>query len=220
MATEFISSPHGYHSRIDANESRLLQELCDDVVTLLEEDADLRAPGGDSAHPMTDQLFTLTGIDPAEFAELARSFGDSTAQVPEFEMHRPAPTDAAVQNLLPSAHAENGPAAQFRAKHEENLRYQKIADLRTAQIYFASRELYLDEDQAVLVARVLNHLRLTLAARLKIKDEEDAAKIHQIMDSAQAVDPRSYMALIYNFLTWWQDTLTEALLVDLPEEEL
>ena len=219
MATEFISTPRGYHSRLDRNESRLLQELCDDVVKLLEDDAEHRAPGGNDAHPMTDQLFTLTGIDPSEFAELARSFGNEDTPVPEHEMHRPAPTDPAVQALLPSAHQGTGPAAQFRAKHEENLRYQKIADLRSAQVYFATTDLYLDEAAAVLVARVLNHIRLTLAARLRIESEEDAAKIHLIMDSTQAADPRSYMALIYNFLTWWQDSLTEALLLELPEPD-
>ncbi len=219
MATEFISTPRGYHSRIDRNESRLLQELCDDVVTLLEDDAEHRAPGGNDAHPMTDQLFTLTGIDPSEFAELARSFGDGDTPIPEHELHRPAPSDPAVQALLPSAHQDTGPAAQFRARHEENLRYQKIADLRSAQVYFASTELYLDEAAAVLVARVLNHIRLTLAARLKIDSEEAAARVHQINDSAKAVDPRSYMALIYNFLTWWQDSLTEALLLELPEPD-
>lgn len=164
-------------------------------------------------------MWALTGIDPKEFSDLTDSFGDIEAEMPDAEVFRPAPLDSAVQQLLPYASEDSAAASQFRARHEENLRYQKIADLRSAQVHFSQRELYLDETQAALVARVLNHIRLTLAARLKIRDEADAAKVHEINDSSKAVDPKTYMALIYNFLTWWQDTLTEAMLLDLPDEE-
>ena len=56
-----------------------------------------------------------------------------------------------------------------------------------------------------------------LSARLDIQDEEDAARVHEIDDWALAQDVESYMALLYNFTTWLQETLMLALTSRLPD---
>jgi hypothetical protein len=51
-----------------------------------------------------------------------------------------------------------------------------------------------------------------LADRLGIETDEDAARLHGIDDFADAEDVEAYLALVYNFVTWLQESLLQALL--------
>jgi hypothetical protein len=51
-----------------------------------------------------------------------------------------------------------------------------------------------------------------LAERLDIRDEEDAEHVHLMQDWSQAEDVESYLALVYNFTTWLQESLVQAML--------
>jgi hypothetical protein len=55
-------------------------------------------------------------------------------------------------------------------------------------------------------------VRLVLADRLDITTDEDAQALHDIDDWSQAEDLDTYLALVYNFLTWLQEALMQALL--------
>ena len=58
-------------------------------------------------------------------------------------------------------------------------------------------------------------MRLVLAERLDIRDEADADHVHQMQDWSQAEDVESYLALVYNFTTWLQESLVQAMLQSL-----
>ena len=73
-------------------------------------------------------------------------------------------------------------------------------------------QMVLNPDQSQVLARALNDVRLVLADRLEIKTDEDAARLHGIADLEDAEDLESYLALVYNFVTWVQEGLMQALL--------
>ena len=77
----------------------------------------------------------------------------------------------------------------------------------------------LDKDEIVLTpegakhwSMALNDVRLVLAERLDIRDEADAEHVHRMQDWSQAEDVESYLALVYNFTTWLQESVVQAML--------
>src|SRR5699024_3084574 len=122
------------------------------------------------------------------------------------------------QRLLPDARsgddAEEG-SAQFRDLAQEDIRQEKIADLQRAYALVQTPSLMLSQKEAEAFGRALNQVRLVLSSRLDIEHEDDAERVHEIASVAQATDVERYMALLYNFVSWLQETLMQALIGDL-----
>ncbi|XNZ00848.1 DUF2017 family protein [Micrococcus luteus] len=147
---------------------------------------------------------------------------------------REAPTDPALLRLLPSAFgdptsagadADAGRAAQdaqrdaeHRADAEDLLIDAKLADARRARELLRSTEVRLDEQEAPAFGRALNDVRLVLSARLGIADEQDAARVHSVDNWKDAADEESAMALLYNFTSWFLETLMDQMLRGMPED--
>jgi hypothetical protein len=127
-------------------------------------------------------------------------------------------SDPAVQRLLPDARSdeesESG-SEQFRELAQDDIRQHKIADLQRAYALLQSGSLMLSHMEAEAFSRALNQVRLVLSSRLNIDNEHDAERVHQIGSVEQATDVESYMALLYNFVSWLQETLMQALIGDL-----
>ena len=66
-----------------------------------------------------------------------------------------------------------------------------------------------------IISRALNQVRLVLSSRLKITDEQDAERVHAIGSGGPGHRRESYMALLYNFVSWLQETLMQALIGDI-----
>lgn len=64
----------------------------------------------------------------------------------------------------------------------------------------------------------LNDVRLVLAERLDIRDEADADHVHAMQDWSQAEDVESYLALVYNFTTWLQESLVQAMMTSMDRK--
>ena len=79
-------------------------------------------------------------------------------------------------------------------------------------------EAPLDEAEALSFSRALNDVRLVLSARLGIEDEQSAARVHSVDDWKHALDEESAMALLYNFTSWFLETLMDQMLRGLPED--
>ncbi|MCQ1952934.1 DUF2017 domain-containing protein [Arthrobacter jinronghuae] len=138
-----------------------------------------------------DPLAAMVGIDPS-------------AAVPD---------DSALLRLLPNGTTGNDDdALEFRRFTERTLRESKQAALRAAALQLETAPLRLDTEQAQLFARALNDVRLVLADRLGLENDEDAERLHDITDPSKAEDLDGYLALVYNFVTWLQETLMQALL--------
>jgi Domain of unknown function (DUF2017) len=145
-----------------------------------------------------------------------RESEDPLAALVGLDTQARTPEDSAVLRLLPDAvKNDDGEALEFRRLTERSLRESKIGALRGSAMLLESSPMVMTPEQARSFGRALNDVRLVLADRLKIETEEDAEALHRIDDWSKAEDVETYLALVYNFVTWLQEALMQALLVSL-----
>lgn len=124
--------------------------------------------------------------------------------------------DPALDRLLPDAHrGDDAVAAEFRRLTEEGLRQRKSANLDIAMERLAAAsddQVALDEAQAPAFLMALTDVRLLLGERMGMRTEEDAERLHEAMEVIDDDDPLGYAMAWYDFLTWLQETLTQALM--------
>ncbi|MCM3686766.1 DUF2017 domain-containing protein [Kocuria rosea] len=128
------------------------------------------------------------------------------------------PEDSALRRLLPDASPDPERAAEFRRYTERGLREAKIGALQQAALALEAEPVRLDPDQAQAFGRALNDVRLVLADRLGIRSEEDAERVGGYDDWSAIEDVETYMSLLYNFVSWLQESLVQALLHDLSRD--
>jgi hypothetical protein len=145
------------------------------------------------------------------FADLVASMGVSVAGEDQSDERDPA-----LDRLLPDAHrGDDAVAAEFRRLTEEGLRQRKSANLDLAMERLAAAsedEVALDESQAPAFLMALTDVRLLLGERMGMRTEEDAERLHAAMEVIDDDDPLGYAMAWYDFLTWLQETLTQALM--------
>ncbi len=116
------------------------------------------------------------------------------------------PADPALARLFPDAYADPQEADEFRRFTQRDLRAQKVRNVETAHATLQRRNptrLAPEEQQAWLGA--LNDLRLTLGTRLGVTEDPID------LDDRDAEDPGTTMYLVYDWLTYHQDRLVQAL---------
>ena len=123
------------------------------------------------------------------------------------------PEDSAVARLLPVASSDEESAAEYRRYTERDLRETKRANLAMLAFDIESSDLRLNEEHARAWAAALGDIRLVLT------DEERADEIGTITDASQVTNNEEYMAMVYNFISWVQDSLMLAMIEGLDEEE-
>jgi hypothetical protein len=163
--------------RLDADERTILTTLVSELVELVEPDRPSDA----------DPLAEMVGIDP--FAQ--------------------RPDDPALARLLPDAYAEDEEsAAEFRRFTERSLRELKVAHARTVleTLHRSGEKLALGDGEVQAWLGTLNDLRLTLASRIGL-DEED----HEALRRLPPDHPASFLFHLYDWLTFLQETLVHAL---------
>lgn len=156
------------------------------------------------------QLLELIG--PAEAAEdaddpLAAAVGIGTATR--------APEDPALARLFPDGYADPEAAAEFRRYTEPGLRAAKRAALQTAIDTLPAApgdplKVTLSADQAEAWLRALNDSRLVLGERLGVT--EDWEELVDRLLSADPQDPRLPALVVYDRLTYLQESLVQALM--------
>ncbi|WP_084102620.1 DUF2017 domain-containing protein [Demequina sp. NBRC 110051] len=204
---------------LDDEESTVIARIVADVGELLGADA-FGSPGredaGDAGQPRgeADALFrSIAGLD------------DTPAE----------PADPALRRLLPSASREDDEvAAEFRRLTEGDLRATKAGRLRTMweQLNAPGEAWEVSLDEAMATASALTDVRLVLAARLSIDTDEDAERLHEEIDLAThamgtdahedlGVDPeRVWLGMLYQALTWLQESLLQCLITTEEEQDV
>ena len=189
MARGFKYTSAGITSGMDVQEVDLIRELLGDVAQLLEHD--VAAP--DSAKGK-DPLWAITGMIP-----------DSVS------VH--SSDDAAVQRLIPTvASSDQAESEEYRRLTEQSLVSSKLEQLKSSIDVLDREPLLMSRDEAVVLSKALNSSRLALAERLDIKDEKDAEKVYMMVDYSDASTDRDQLALVYNFVSWVQESLMSVLL--------
>jgi hypothetical protein len=185
-------------AHLDEHEIALLARLFADVSTLLE-------PDGDAVS--TPEWAVGLGLD---------GLGDDRAVE--------APDDPALARLLPDAHRDDpGASAEFRRLTERALRERKRTALETSVTllvdWAGGGAQTMDLDQARALAASLTDVRLVLADRLGVRTEADAEALHEREpDDDDPGDPSAWLAMVYEFTTWVQESLSGVLLDALPRE--
>ncbi|MFE6229245.1 MULTISPECIES: DUF2017 domain-containing protein [unclassified Streptomyces] len=162
------------------------------------------------------QLLELIGPgdEPAEDADpLAALFAEGPSE---------PPSDPALRRLFPDAYADDSEelraaAADFRRFTENDLRARKRDDALAvvrALDGLASEGpeepavLKLTPDESRCWLGTLNDLRLTIATRLDITEDEESERLYRLPDS----DPRKPMVMAYLWLGALQESLVETLM--------
>ena len=146
----------------------------------------------------------------AEVDPLAKELGleGLTGRAPE------PPDNPIAQRLLPDGYRDDPEAAtEFRRYTDDALRASKLADAQvmTAGLEAAAADpngrIEIDIEEADHWVRAMNDLRLALGVELGITDEQQ-----QNPARWEADEQLAGRAMLYDFLTWWQDGLVLALM--------
>lgn len=193
MARGFVRGRRSIRAKFDAHERGLLAHLFVEVYELLDDES--------AAEP--DPLAAMVGIGTAV----------------------DAPSDPALARLLPDAHRDDAQASsEFRRYTEVGIRERKRVGLETARLTLGrDGPLVLDDDEARAWVVALTDVRLVLAERIGLRTDDDHERLER--EIAQADDPTSeqaegltVMLSLYDFLTWLQETLVEALLAPMSDQ--
>ena len=224
MALAFKSTLRGYSAFLEKPERQILRSLFSDVLTLLGGVSPVDDQLDDDKPRFMDRFRSGESVNLPEAPQAAEpssstdaAFWDLVGTLTDDAVHLDL-NDPAVKRLLPDARsgddAHSG-SEQFRALAQDDIRLQKIADLQRAYALLQSGSLMLNRAEAESFSRALNQVRLVLSSRLNVEDELDAERVHAIGSVDQATDVESYMALLYNFVSWLQETLMQALIGDI-----
>jgi hypothetical protein len=104
-------------------------------------------------------------------------------------------------------------AAEFRWLTETGLRARKRSNLSLASAALQrSGEVALTREEASALLKGLTDTRLVLGERLGLRTDEDAENLMVALhERAGREDPWVSVALLYDALTWWQESLVVAL---------
>ncbi len=189
MAQGFIRDGDQVLTSLETVELNMVRQLLDEMCDLLAGEADVAAADLD---PLAAQL----GLQDLS--------GDDVA----------TPDDPVLARLLPDGYRDDPDSvAEFRRLTDGSLRRAKIADAEIMRMGLDRAEVdpegtvTLAPDQAVAWLRAINDLRLALGVRLDITTDSqfDMAMIPHD-------DPRAVLVALYDFLTWWQDSLLGAMM--------
>ncbi len=121
--------------------------------------------------------------------------------------------DPVMRRLFPDAYPTDPDAsADFRRFTERDLKTKKISDAASVlaaleATRYGRHELRIPISEVDVWLRTLNNLRLAVAIRLGITDAGVAEELAEIDDD----DPRAFMASVYDWLSFAQETLVSAL---------
>jgi len=203
-------------AELDDEERLVVARIVADVALLL--GADAFGEGYDEPAPASDS------DDPFEYL---RGFEDSIRE----------PSDPAILRLLPNAAPTDREIAdEFRRLTDGELRATKTRRLRRIWDQLSSGsngggadDWVVPADEALATAAALTDVRLVLASRLGLVTDDDAERLHVEIDlAAHALDgddetalpvdhERVWLGMLYQALTWLQESLVE-FMVEASEE--
>ncbi|MDP9805716.1 putative membrane protein YccC [Trueperella bonasi] len=207
----------GFQARANHEERAMLSSLARDVVVLLGSDVEHEAERRAQAYDLDDPLAQFE----ADIADIAESIAaENEPQVNQ-------PFDQALDRLLPDMSEDPDEAASLRDLTENSIAAAKIENLVTfyqdlEDVPDDQDEITLRGDQASAWLAALNDIRLVLAARLEIDDDESASDVYRRAGMFTTSGSRDtdnlpeiqtsddVLVVLYSMTTWWQDSLVSA----------
>ncbi len=210
MAWAFARDGEEVVARLDAQERALVRSLAEQV-------RDLVAPVGPPADEASLDPFEaiVAGLGP--LATDDPSSPTVPDELPERGFGHDEDRDPALDRLFPTGNrADEKEAAEFRRLTEASLRQRKgdqLASLIEAMDPDAEEdEVRLAAATAPQVLTALTDIRLVMGERLGLRTDADAERLDILVDELDEDDPAVVALMIYDFLTWLQETLAQALM--------
>lgn len=174
------------------------------------------------ANLMKDVVITL-GEDPDQLDEV----DDDPLAALEKELDGALlpSSDPALALLLRDMSEDPAEAEEMRFLAEAGVRSAKVANLGAVYRRLTSSDgtFVIPTDEAPAWLGAINDLRLVLAARLDIDSAERAEQVTDratyLAENPGAVDsdePDHQLALLYAMMSWWQDSLLDAMRFSMP----
>lgn len=209
MAKAFKRKGAGFVARLDDDERQVVVGLFEQTYEFLA--PVFREPTGDPF----DDLVARLGLPRLKDVDDNDIDDSGSEQTDPGDDYRKAPVDPAMERLLPDAHPQDPElSAEFRRLTEHGLREGKAANLAAAISALLDPDgdkVHLDLEQAQAMVIALTDVRLLLGERLGLSTDEDADALQDRLDEASADDPQLHLAACYDFLTWLQESLIQAL---------
>lgn len=222
----------GYIARASEEERSMFMSLARDVIYILggdvhEQIARSEAVGDD---PLAVFEAEMAGIDSKLQAEIDDDTHEECTN-PLCSHH--LPLDDALERLLPDMSEDPEQAAELRTLTEETIAVAKISHLvdfyRGLDNESEDADLVeLPNDDAIAWVAAMNDIRLVLATRLNIDNNDDSERVYLRAGNFTGYDTRKQdeiveiettedmMAVLYTMTTWWQ----ESLLIAMRKKEL
>lgn len=189
MAYAFVRQGDQYETKLEPIERAMLRQMLDELCEMLTVD---------------------NAVDPEDLDPLAVELGLEDLSADDSVL----PDNPVLNRLLPDGYRDDPMAAyEFRRYTDGALRRSKIEDAELIRAGLDRADSDPEGEGTVLVSeqaapgwlRSMNDLRLALGVQLEITDDS-SAELAQLPED----DPRAAPAAIYDFLTWWQDSLVRA----------
>lgn len=199
---------------LDVDERAVVAQLAEQVREIV---APVGSAGGEGGH--------AGEVDPfdAIVAGLGTLSTDVGSPDPERSTGLDEERDPALDRLFPAGHRGDPlEAREFRRLTEGSLRQRKADNLATL-IRVVERpsanpadpdELALDEGEAVAAVVALTDVRLVMGERLGLRTDDDAERLERVADELPEDDPAAFAVMLYDFLTWLQESLSRTLAGD------
>lgn len=199
---------------LDVDERAVVAQLAEQVREIVAPVADDQGEGGHAGK-----------VDPfdAIVAGLGTLSTDVGSPDPERSTGLDEERDPALDRLFPAGHRGDPlEAREFRRLTEGSLRQRKADNLATL-IRVVERpsanpadpdELALDEGEAVAAVVALTDVRLVMGERLGLRTDDDAERLERVADELPEDDPAAFAVMLYDFLTWLQESLSRTLAGD------
>lgn len=199
---------------LDVDERAVVAQLAEQVREIVAPVADDQGEGGHAGE-----------VDPfdAIVAGLGTLSTDVGSPDPERSTGLDEERDPALDRLFPAGHRGDPlEAREFRRLTEGSLRQRKADNLATL-IRVVERpsanpadpdELALDEGEAVAAVVALTDVRLVMGERLGLRTDDDAERLERVADELPEDDPAAFAVMLYDFLTWLQESLSRTLAGD------
>ncbi|NNG20271.1 DUF2017 family protein [Naumannella sp. ID2617S] len=171
---------------LSADDVELLDSLTEQFIELLQADQP-EHPSADEAEP--EDPFALWEADLAESPDEPEEL-----------------TDPALQRLFPNPYPHDPAAASDHRRYSEGeQRRLKLAQAATVREALHGNPVIVPMAQVPAWIKTLNSLRLVLASRLGVDDEESMEQLQLLPDQ----DPRSVLAAIMDWLAYLQSVIIE-----------
>ena len=199
---------------LDVDERAVVAQLAEQVREIV---APVGSAGGEGGH--------AGEVDPfdAIVAGLGTLSTDVGSPDPERSTGLDEERDPVLDRLFPAGHRGDPlEAREFRRLTEGSLRQRKADNLATL-IRVVERpsanpadpdELALDEGEAVAAVVALTDVRLVMGERLGLRTDDDAERLERVADELPEDDPAAFAVMLYDFLTWLQESLSRTLAGD------